>query len=224
MNKCNCLSVIVVFLCLFPIIAFGHSPYEKIERILETEKGEKIKLVRLYWDGIIDLDPVQIVAYDENAYPFFETGTGRDVFVYCKKGGGCFMFLFKGFFSVVPEEKYKIKDQEVTEVDDFWMKFCVLFTPIQRIKSYLVTMLFLFISFLLWFYGIRLMKKRKILANALLFLGLFSLFWVACVVDVSRVLFLPLAVIVGIIVFIYFFCRKIFFIAKNNVHNKAGSS
>ena len=74
-------NIILFFLFLIPVLAHGHAPYEKLERVVETEQGEKIKLVRMYWDGIIELDPVQLVAYDESAFPFFETSTGRDVFV-----------------------------------------------------------------------------------------------------------------------------------------------
>ena len=74
-------NIILFFLFLIPVLAHGHAPYEKLERVVETEQGEKIKLVRMYWDGIVELDPVQLVAYDESDSPFFETSTGRDVFV-----------------------------------------------------------------------------------------------------------------------------------------------
>ncbi|WP_458450427.1 hypothetical protein [Fibrobacter sp.] len=184
---------------MIPVLAHGHAPYEKLERVVETEQGEKIKLVRMYWDGIIKLDPVQLVAYDESAFPFFETSTGRDVFVSCKEKNDCFVFLFKGFLSVVPEEAYEIKNQSVATVDDFWTKVRGAFTPIHRIENYLVVMMFLFASLLLGFYSNRMRKeKRKFVATALLLSGLFVLFEFVCVVDVSRVFFLPLTALTGI--------------------------
>ncbi|MBQ3720060.1 MAG: hypothetical protein II850_03575 [Fibrobacter sp.] len=192
-------NIILFFLFLIPVLAHGHAPYEKLERVVETEQGEKIKLVRMYWDGIIKLDPVQLVAYDESAFPFFETSTGRDVFVSCKEKNDCFVFLFKGFLSVVPEEAYEIKNQSVATVDDFWAKVRGVFTPLQKIENYLVTMMFLFASLLLGFYSNRMRKeKREFVATALLLLGLFVLFVFVCAVDVSRVLFLPLTVLTGI--------------------------
>lgn len=109
MMQRHCFNIILFFLFLIPVLAHGHAPYEKLERVVETEPGEKIKLVRMYWDGIVELDPVQLVAYDESAFPFFETSTGRDVFVSCKEKNDCFVFLFKGFLSVFPEEVYEIK-------------------------------------------------------------------------------------------------------------------
>jgi hypothetical protein len=122
-------NIILFFLFLIPVLAHGHAPYEKLERVVETEQGEKIKLVRMYWDGIVELDPVQLVAYDESDSPFFETSTGRDVFVSCKEKNDCFIFLFKGFLSVVPEEVYEIKNQSVVRVDEFWTKVRGVFTP-----------------------------------------------------------------------------------------------
>ena len=192
-------DIILFFLFLIPVLAHGHAPYEKLERVVETEQGEKIKLVRMYWDGIIELDPVQLVAYDESAFPFFETSTGRDVFVSCKEKNDCFIFLFKGFLSVVPEEVYEIKNQSVVRVDEFWTKVRGAFTPLQRIKMYLVAIALLFASLLLGFYSNRMKKKkRELIAAMLLLLGLFFLFVFVCVVGVSRVLFLPLIVLTGI--------------------------
>ena len=191
-------NIILFFLFLIPVLAHGHAPYEKLERVVENEQGEKIKLVRMYWDGIVELDPVQLVAYDESAFPFFETSTGRDVFVSCKKND-CFVFLFKGFLSVVPEEVYEIKNQSVVRVDEFWTKVRGVFTPLQRIKMYLVAIALLFASLLLGFYSNRMRKeKRELVATALLLSGLFVLFVFVCVVDVSRVLFLPLTALTGI--------------------------
>ncbi len=199
MMQRHCFNIILFFLFLIPVLAHGHAPYEKLERVVETEQGEKIKLVRMYWDGIIKLDPVQLVAYDESAFPFFETSTGRDVFVSCKEKNDCFVFLFKGFLSVVPEEAYEIKNQSVATVDDFWTKVRGAFTPIHRIENYLVVMMFLFASLLLGFYSNRMRKeKRKFVATALLLSGLFVLFEFVCVVDVSRVFFLPLTALTGI--------------------------
>ena len=193
-------NIILFFLFLIPVLAHGHTPYEKLERVVETEQGEKIKLVRMYWDGIIELDPVQLVAYDESAFPFFETSTGRDVFVSCKEKNDCFIFLFKGFLSVVPEEVYEIKNQSVVRVDEFWTKVRGAFTPVQRIKMYLVVIALLFVSLLLGFYSNRMRKeKRELVATALLLSGLFVLFVFVCAVDVSRVLFLPLTVLTGIV-------------------------
>lgn len=193
-------NIILFFLFLIPVLAHGHAPYEKLERVVETEQGEKIKLVRMYWDGIIKLDPVQLVAYDESAFPFFETSTGRDVFVSCKEKNDCFVFLFKGFLSVVPEEAYEIKNQSVVKVDEFWTKVRGVFTPLQKIENYLVTMMFLFASLLLGFYSNRMRKeKRELVATALLLSCLSVLFVFVCVVDVSRVLFLPLTVLIGIV-------------------------
>ena len=193
-------NIILFFLFLIPVLAHGHTPYEKLERVVETEQGEKIKLVRMYWDGIIELDPVQLVAYDESAFPFFETSTGRDVFVSCKEKNDCFIFLFKGFLSVVPEEVYEIKNQSVVKVDEFWTKVRGAFTPVQRIKMYLVVIALLFVSLLLGFYSNRMRKeKRELVATALLLSGLFVLFVFVCAVDVSRVLFLPLTVLTGIV-------------------------
>ena len=203
-------NIILFFLFLIPVLAHGHAPYEKLERVVETEQGEKIKLVRMYWDGIIELDPVQLVAYDESAFPFFETSTGRDVFVSCKEKNDCFVFLFKGFLSVVPEEVYEIKNQSVVKVDEFWTKVRGVFTPLQKIENYLVTMMFLFASLLLGFYSNRMRKeKREFVATALLLFGLFSLFVFICVVDVSRVVFLPLTVLTGIAVAVGFVFYKI---------------
>ena len=199
MMQRHCFNIILFFLFLIPVLAHGHAPYEKLERVVEIEQGEKIKLVRMYWDGIIELDPVQLVAYDESAFPFFETSTGRDVFVSCKEKNDCFIFLFKGFLSVVPEEVYEIKNWEVVKVNDFWTKVCGGFIPVQRIKNYLVAMMFLFASLLLGFYSNRMKKKkRELIAAMLLLLGLFFLFVFVCVVGVSRVLFLPLIVLTGI--------------------------
>lgn len=193
-------NIILFFLFLIPVLAHGHAPYEKLERVVETEQGEKIKLVRMYWDGIVELDPVQLVAYDESAFPFFETSTGRDVFVSCKEKNDCFVFLFKGFLSVVPEEAYEIKNQSVATVDDFWTNVRGVFTPLQKIENYLVTMMFLFASLLLGFYSNRMRKeKRELVATALLLSGLYFLFVFVCAVDVSRVLFLPLTVLTGIV-------------------------
>ena len=202
-------NIILFFLFLIPVLAHGHTPYEKLERVVETEQGEKIKLVRMYWDGIIELDPVQLVAYDESAFPFFETSTGRDVFVSCKEKNDCFIFLFKGFLSVVPEEVYEIKNQSVVRVDEFWTKVRGAFTPLQRIENYLVTMMFLFVSLLLGFYSNRMRKeKRELVATALLLSGLFVLFVFVCAVDVSRVLFLPLTVLTGIVAAVGFVIFK----------------
>ena len=204
-------DIILFFLFLIPVLAHGHAPYEKIERVVETEQGEKIKLVRMYWDGIIDLDPVQLVAYDESDSPFFETSTGRDVFVSCKEKNDCFVFLFKGFLSVVPEEAYEIKNQSVATVDDFWTKVRGAFTPLQKIENYLVTMMFLFASLLLGFYSNRMRKeKRELVATALLLSGLFVLFVFVCVVDVSRVLFLPLTALTGIAAVVGFVLYRLF--------------
>lgn len=192
-------NIILFFLFLIPVLAHGHAPYEKLERVVENEQGEKIKLVRMYWDGIIELDPVQLVAYDESAFPFFETSTGRDVFVSCKEKNDCFIFLFKGFLSVVPEEVYEIKNWEVVKVNDFWTKVCGGFIPVQRIKMYLVAIALFFASLLLGFYSNRMRKeKRELVATSLLLSGLFVLFVFVCVVGVSRVLFLPLIVLTGI--------------------------
>lgn len=203
-------NIILFFLFLIPVLAHGHAPYEKLERVVETEQGEKIKLVRMYWDGIIELDPVQLVAYDENAFPFFETSTGRDVFVSCKEKNDCFVFLFKGFLSVVPEEVYEIKNQSVATVNDFWTKVRGVFTPLQKIENYLVTMMFLFDSLLLGFYSNRMRKeKRELVATALLLSGLFFLFVFVCVVDVSRVFFLPLTALTGIVAAVGFVFYKI---------------
>lgn len=193
-------DIILFFLFLIPVLAHGRAPYEKLERVVETDQGEKIKLVRMYWDGIIELDPVQLVAYDENAFPFFETSTGRDVFVSCKEKNDCFVFLFKGFLSVVPEEVYEIKNQSVATVDDFWTNVRGAFIPLQRIKMYLVAIALLFASLLLGFCSDRMRKeKRELVATALLLSGLFVLFVFVCAVDVSRVLFLPLTVLTGIV-------------------------
>lgn len=206
----HCFNIILFFLFLIPVLAHGHAPYEKLERVVENEQGEKIKLVRMYWDGIVELDPVQLVAYDESAFPFFETSTGRDVFVSCKEKNDCFIFLFKGFLSVFPEEVYEIKNQSVVKVDEFWTKVRGVFTPLQKIENYLVTMMFLFASLLLGFYSNRMRKeKRELVATALLLSGLFVLFVFVCVVDVSRVLFLPLTVLTGIVAAVGFVFYKI---------------
>ena len=210
MMQRHCFNIILFFLFLIPVLAHGHAPYEKLERVVETEQGEKIKLVRMYWDGIVVLDPVQLVAYDENAFPFFETSTGRDVFVSCKEKNDCFVFLFKGFLSVVPEEAYEIKNQSVATVDDFWAKVRGVFTPLQRIKMYLVAIALLFASLLLGFYSNRMRKeKRELVATALLLSGLYFLFVFVCAVDVSRVLFLPLIVLTGIAAAVGFVFYKI---------------
>ena len=210
MMQRHCFNIILFFLFLIPVLAHGHAPYEKLERVVENEQGEKIKLVRMYWDGIVVLDPVQLVAYDESAFPFFETSTGRDVFVSCKEKNDCFVFLFKGFLSVVPEEAYEIKNQSVATVDDFWAKVRGVFMPLQRIKMYLVAIALLFASLLLGFYSNRMRKeKRELVATALLLSGLFVLFVFVCVVDVSRVLFLPLAVLTGIVAAVGFVFYKI---------------
>jgi hypothetical protein len=210
MMQRHCFNIILFFLFLIPVLAHGHAPCEKLERVVETEQGEKIKLVRMYWDGIIELDPVQLVAYDESAFPFFETSTGRDVFVSCKEKNDCFVFLFKGFLSVVPEEVYEIKNQSVVRVDEFWTKVRGVFTPLQKIENYLVTMMFLFASLLLGFYSNRMRKeKRELVATALLLSGLFVLFVFVCVVDVSRVVFLPLTVLTGIVAAVGFVFYKI---------------
>ena len=64
---------------------------------------------------------------------------------------------------------------------------------------YLVAIALLFASLLLGFYSNRMRKeKRELVATALLLSGLFVLFVFVCVVDVSRVLFLPLTVLTGI--------------------------
>lgn len=203
-------NIILFFLFLIPVLAHGHAPYEKLERVVETEQGETIKLVRMYWDGIVELDPVQLVAYDESAFPFFETSTGRDVFVSCKEKNDCFVFLFKGFLSVVPEEVYEIKNQSVATVDDFWTNVRGAFIPLQRIKMYLVAIALLFASLLLGFYSNRMRKeKRELVATALLLSGLFILFVFVCAVDVSRVLFLPLTVLTGIVAAVGFVFYKI---------------
>lgn len=204
-------NIILFFLFLIPVLAHGHPPYEKLERVVETEQGEKIKLVRIYWDGIVKLDPVQLVAYDESAFPFFETSTGRDVFVSCKEKNDCFVFLFKGFLSVFPEEVYEIKNQSVVSVDEFWTNVRGAFIPIQRIENYLVAMVFLFASLLIGFYSNRMRKeKRELVAAALLLSGLFSLFVFVCVVDVSRVLFLPLTALTGIVAAVGLVIYRIF--------------
>ena len=118
--------------------------------------------------------------------------------------------MFKGFLSVVPEEVYEIKNQSVVKVDEFWTKVRGVFTPLQKIENYLVTMMFLFASLLLGFYSNRMRKeKREFVATALLLLGLFVLFVFVCVVDVSRVLFLPLTVLTGIAVAVGFVFYKI---------------
>ena len=206
----HCFNIILFFLFLIPVLAHGHAPYEKLERVVETEQGETIKLVRMYWDGIVELDPVQLVAYDESAFPFFETSTGRDVFVSCKEKNDCFVFLFKGFLSVVPEEAYEIINQSVATVDDFWAKVRGVFTPLQRIKMYLVTIALLFASLLLGLYSNRMRKeKRELVATALLLSDLFVLFVFVCVVDVSRVLFLPLTVLTGFVAAVGFVFYKI---------------
>ena len=51
-------------------------------------------------------------------------------------------------------------------------------------------------------------EKREFVATALLLLGLFSLFVFICVVDVSRVLFLPLTVLTGIVAAVGFVIFK----------------
>lgn len=133
-----------------------------------------------------------------------------EMFLYlAKKKNDCFIFLFKGFLSVVPEEVYEIKNWEVVKVNDFWTKVRGAFTPIHRIKMYLVAIALLFASLLLGFYSNRMRKeKREFVATALLLLGLFVFFVFICVVDVSRVVFLPLTVLTGIVAAVGFVIFK----------------
>lgn len=210
-------NIIFLFLFFLPFLAHGHRPYEKIERVIETKQGEKISLIRSYWDGVFEVDPVKLEIRDECVNPIFETNSGRDVFVFCKEINNCFIFLFKGFFSIIPEEMYEIKDSEVSKIDTLWINLYGIVIPlIQDIKYYLLAVVFLFIPIMLCFYGVRQgIKKRYFRSVLLFFFGIILLFlWIYIVSLLSRLLFHLLVALIGIIIITLFALYKT--VRKNN--------
>lgn len=140
------LSKLLLLLFLLPVFAQAHPPYEKVDRIIEAKDGGKITLVRSYVDGIIKLDPVQWIVYDENGSPLLETEFGRDVAVFCQEPNDCYIFLYKGAFSMAPDEMHEIKGREVANRGKLWIILYGIIAPFTQhpIKYLLAIFLFLF--------------------------------------------------------------------------------
>lgn len=139
------------------------------------------------------------------------------MFVFCKEINNCFIFLFKGFFSIIPEEMYEIKDSEVSKIDTLWINLYGIVIPlIQDIKYYLLAVVFLFIPIMLCFYGVRQgIKKRYFRSVLLFFFGIILLFlWIYIVSLLSRLLFHLLVALIGIIIITLFALYKT--VRKNN--------
>lgn len=145
-----CFVLIPIFLTLFSTIAQARPFYEKVDRIIEANDGKRITLARSYADGSTEINSVQLIVYDENG-TLLETGFGRDVVVFCKETNDCFVFLYAGALSIVPDEMYEIKGREVANGGKLWIVLYGIIAPFTQnpIRYLLAVILFLLLAKLL---------------------------------------------------------------------------
>lgn len=223
MKKRHYFNIIIIravlfLLILFPAAAHAYGPYERTERIIETDDGRQISFFRSYEEGLLSIDPVKFVIREcEGCSPLLETDYGREVAVFCQEKKKCFILLYKdylsGAVSVTPDDMYEfeINDRKATKIDALWLKLYGMAAPLtHRILQYLLAIIFLFIPAAAFFDGIR-KKNQKRYSDAVSsgMLGIISLvFWTFCVVAYSRLLFHLLAALAGITAAAAYFLYK----------------
>lgn len=189
----HCFVISLFSLTLFSAIAQAHPPYEKVDRIIEANDGKKITLVRSYVDGFIKLNPVQWIVYDGNGASLFETEFGRDVAVFCQEPNDCYIFLYKGAFSMAPDEMHEIKGREVANGGKLWIILYGIIAPFtQSPIRYLLAMILFLLPVKLFSYRIRKRFKNKCLKKGYLIIPCIII-WI-CFVYNFRIL-VPLLVI-----------------------------
>ena len=172
----NIIRAVLFLLILLPAAAHAYGPYERTERIIETEDGKQISFIRSYEEGLLSIDPVKFVIREcEGCSPLLETDYGRDVAVFCQEKKKCFILLYKdylhkdyllGTVSVTPDDMYEfeINERKVMKIDALWLKLYGIAAPLtNRILQYLLAIIFLFIPAAAFFDGIRKKNQKTIL-------------------------------------------------------------
>ncbi|GEM_PF-2636974 len=154
--------LILCFLIVFPAIARGYDSGDEEDhrKVIEAENGNKISFVWLSADDIMHGPPLrlEIRECEDNCASFFGTDYGRDVLVSCSGNQKCLIFLYKDFFSVVPQDAYEfeINARKVTKTDATGVKIYGIFLPLlQNLFSYLFLAIILIFPMILSAYPIR---------------------------------------------------------------------
>ena len=213
--------LILCFLIVFPAIARGYDSGDEEDhrKVIEAENGNKISFVWLSADDIMNGPPLrlEIRECEDKCASFFGTGYGRDVLVSCSGNQKCRIFLYKDFFSVVPQDAYEfeINARKVTKTDATGVKIYGIFLPLlQNLFSYLFLAIILIFPMILSVYPIRklylfsrkkieLRKSQLIFCIILLFCSVILLLasiWIDFIWLVfSELFFWPFAALIGII-------------------------
>ncbi len=234
----NIIRAVLLLLILLPAAAHAYGPYERTDRIIETEDGKQISLIRSYEEGLLSFDPVKFVIREcEGCSPLLETDYVREVAVFCQEKKKCFILLYKdylrelhknylrkhknylhkdyllGAFSVTPDDMYEfeINDRKVTKIDALWLKLYGIAAPLKnRILQYFLAIIFLLIPAAVFFDGIR-KKHQKRYSDAVSsgMLGIALLaLWTVCVLGFSRLLLHLIAALAGITAAAAYFLYK----------------
>jgi hypothetical protein len=118
-NTRRSLLTVAMALCWSPALA--HPPYERLDRVLSTESGESVYLVRAYMDGILGSDPVKLVVRDARGKVLAETDYRRDVSLLCLTAARCLVFQFDGALPVLPARMYRLNGGSLARTGDWWL-------------------------------------------------------------------------------------------------------
>ncbi len=145
-------SIIFLLLLIAPALAYGHSPYSKTERTIETKEGAKIEFIRSYTDGILGPDPVKLVIESGDSQ-LLETDYGREVISFCPQSDKCFIFLYSGALSFTPDAMYEfdLPTRKSQEIAAPLLKFYGLIAPLIHGHYYWLPLIFLFMAIVLLF-------------------------------------------------------------------------
>jgi hypothetical protein len=96
--------------------AVASPPWEQTVATLSRADGQKVTVVHSYVDGILSVDPVQVVVRDAAGSTLDETPFSRDVLTSCADAT-CTVFRYDQAFAMTASEVFKIDDGKLVRIN-----------------------------------------------------------------------------------------------------------
>jgi hypothetical protein len=111
----SCLGATFMLLTIAPALA--HPPYEHAVAKLARSDGTELSVIKTYVDGILSVDPVQLVVRDGAEHTLDETRFSRDIVASCDRIQ-CVVYRYESALSLAPAEVFAIHDGNLVPVAD----------------------------------------------------------------------------------------------------------